>query len=47
VVASRNCGPEEAVLTWRWETGCFHDDFLQNCPGCSAASLVAPVVPIT
>lgn len=47
VVASRNCGPEEAILTWRWDTGCFHDEGQANCPGCSAASLIAPVVPIT
>lgn len=47
VVASRNCGAEEALLTWRWDTGCFHDEDLRNCPGCNAASLVAPVVPIT
>lgn len=47
VVASRNCGPEEALLTWRWDSGCFHDEDLQNCVGCSAARLVAPVVPST
>lgn len=48
VVASRNCGPEEALLTWRWETGCFHDEGLPtNCPGCRTASLTAPFVPTT
>lgn len=47
VVASRNCGPEEAVLTWRWDTGCFHDEGQPNCPGCHSASRSAPVVPIT
>lgn len=47
VVASRNCGPEESILTWRWDTGCFHDEGAENCPGCSAASLLAPVIPIT
>lgn len=47
VVASRNCGPEESVLIWRWDTCCFHDDDLENCPGCAAASLLAPVIPIT
>jgi replicative DNA helicase len=26
IVASRNCGPSETALTWRWETGCFHDE---------------------
>jgi len=47
VVASRNCGPEEALLTWRWDTGCFHDEGAKNCPGCATASLTGPVVPIT
>lgn len=48
VVASRNCGPEESVLTWRWDSGCFHDEGVpKDCPGCKAASLLAPVVPIT
>ena len=47
VVASRNCGSEEALLTWRWDTSCFHDEGAPNCPGCKAASLIAPVVPIT
>ena len=47
VVASRNCGPEEALLTWRWDTGCFHDDDLNGCPGCKTASLTAPFVPTT
>lgn len=48
VVASRNCGPEEAILTWRWSTGCFHDEGVPtDCPGCRTASLQAPVVPIT
>jgi hypothetical protein len=46
VVASRNCGPEEAVLTWRWDTGCFHDDDLsENCPGCLVASRGGPYAP--
>lgn len=26
IVASRNCPPSETPLTWRWETGCFHDE---------------------
>jgi len=26
IVASRNCPPSETALTWRWETGCFHDE---------------------
>lgn len=48
VVASRNCGPEEAILTWRWDSGCFHDEGVpKNCPGCKTASQTSPVVPIT
>ena len=48
VVASRNCGPEESILTWRWDTGCFHDEGVpKDCPGCKAASRLAPVVPVT
>jgi hypothetical protein len=36
VVASRNCPPKETSLTWRWETGCFHDEaFMMKCPFCS------------
>jgi replicative DNA helicase len=36
VVASRNCGPTEAALTWRWETGCFHDEEeMMKCKFCS------------
>ena len=36
VVASRNCGPTETALTWRWETGCFHDeDEVFKCKYCS------------
>jgi replicative DNA helicase len=46
VVASRNCGPEEAVLIWRWDTGCFHDDDLtENCAGCAVASRSGPYAP--
>jgi hypothetical protein len=26
IVASRNCGPSETSLTWKWETGCFHEE---------------------
>ena len=37
VVASRNCGPAETALTWRWDTGCFHDEALaMKCEFCSA-----------
>ena len=36
VVASRNCPPKETSLTWRWETGCFHDEaFMMSCEFCS------------
>jgi replicative DNA helicase len=36
IVASRNCGPSETALTWRWETGCFHDeDEMLKCAYCS------------
>jgi hypothetical protein len=46
VVASRNCGPETALLTWRWDTGCFHDeDKAISCPGCAIARRFSPTVP--
>lgn len=46
VVASRNCGPEEASLVWRWDTGCFHDDESSaTCRGCITASRFAPRIP--
>jgi len=36
VVASRNCGPTETPLTWRWSTGCFHDEEeMMKCEFCS------------
>ena len=36
VVASRNCPPSETAITWRWETGCFHDESeMMKCPYCS------------
>ena len=36
VVASRNCGPTETSLTWRWKTGCFHDESeMTSCKFCS------------
>jgi replicative DNA helicase len=36
IVASRNCGPSETALTWRWETGCFHDEEeMLKCVYCS------------
>ena len=41
VVASRNCGPTVTALTWRWETGCFHDeDEVFKCKYCSDWSRV-------
>lgn len=46
VVESRNCGPESAILTWRWSTGCFHDeDDAKTCPGCAIATRFTPTVP--
>ena len=36
VVASRNCGPTETSLTWKWNTGCFHDESeMTSCEFCS------------
>jgi replicative DNA helicase len=36
IVASRNCGPSETALTWRWETGCIHDEEqMMKCKFCS------------
>ena len=36
VVASRNCPPKETSLTWRWSTGCFHDESaMMQCEFCS------------
>lgn len=26
VVQARNCGPSTTSITWKWETGCFHDE---------------------
>jgi hypothetical protein len=26
VVQARNCGPTQDSITWRWDTGCFHDE---------------------
>lgn len=26
VVQARNCPPSETSITWKWETGCFHDE---------------------
>jgi replicative DNA helicase len=41
IVASRNCGPSETALTWRWETGCFHDEEqMLKCKFCTDWSRV-------
>ena len=46
IVASRNCGPDEATLTWRWDTGCFHDmDEDDTCDRCIRARRWAPSAP--
>jgi replicative DNA helicase len=35
IVQSRNCPPSETAITWRWETGCFHDEALMTkCAYC-------------
>jgi RecA-family ATPase len=26
IVQSRNCPPSETAITWKWDTGCFHDE---------------------
>ena len=26
VVQARNCGPSSTSITWKWDTGCFHDE---------------------
>lgn len=47
VEESRNCGKESVTLTWRWDTGCFHDeDTVSTCLGCATASRYSPVVPV-
>jgi archaellum biogenesis ATPase FlaH len=36
VVQARNCPPSETSITWRWDTGCFHDESKQfGCKFCS------------
>jgi replicative DNA helicase len=37
VVQSRNSAPESTVITWNWDTGCFHDETereLKTCKFC-------------
>jgi replicative DNA helicase len=33
IVQSRNCGPAETSITWKWETGCFHDENIEDTNG--------------
>lgn len=36
IVQSRNCPPSETAITWRWDTGCFHDESeMTKCTYCS------------
>jgi hypothetical protein len=36
VVQARNCPPSETSITWRWDTGCFHDESKQDdCKFCA------------
>lgn len=40
IVASRNCAPREVVLTWNWETGCFHEEIkMSSCAICKRGIL--------
>lgn len=34
VVQARNCPPSQTTITWRWDTGCFHDDTDKDCRYC-------------
>lgn len=37
IVQSRNCPPSETAITWRWDTGCFHDESeMTSCKFCSS-----------
>lgn len=37
VVQARNCPPTETPITWKWETGCFHDEELATpCKFCAS-----------
>ena len=37
IVQSRNCPPSETAITWRWDTGCFHDEaIMTKCKYCSS-----------
>lgn len=36
IVQSRNCPPSETSITWKWDTGCFHDESTASlCKFCS------------
>jgi urease gamma subunit len=36
VVQARNCPPTETSITWKWDTGCFHDESKQlSCKFCT------------
>jgi hypothetical protein len=35
IVQSRNSGPKDISITWKWETGCFHDENT-GCKFCTA-----------
>ena len=36
IVQSRNCPPGETAITWKWNTGCFHDESkAASCKFCS------------
>jgi hypothetical protein len=36
VVQARNCGPTETSITWKWDTGCFHDETKEgSCKFCT------------
>lgn len=40
IVQSRNCPPSETTITWRWETGCFHDESAQaSCQFCNDSAI--------
>jgi archaellum biogenesis ATPase FlaH len=36
VVQARNCGPSSTSITWKWDTGCFHDEEKEHsCQFCN------------
>jgi replicative DNA helicase len=47
VEESRNCGKEDTLLVWRWETGCFHDESESGtCTFCASVMSFMPSIPI-